>query len=90
MLVSKYTMIVTSNKEMKDKPKINMITKSSSRKQIIISTSTNNSKAIILQANIYKEVIISTNKAVASLDLNIIERYVKELNNIDSNNVISH
>ena len=97
---------------MKDKPKINMTIKGSSRKQIIILISTNNSKAIISQANIYilninrllkdvksevfadficfdnKGVIITTNKAVTSSDLNIVERYVKELNNIDLDNVI--
>jgi len=36
-----------------------------------------------------KGVTITINKAEASSDLNIIERYVKELNNIDSNNVIN-
>ena len=33
--------------------------------------------------------IITTNKAIASLDLSIVERYVKELNNINSNDVMS-
>ena len=36
-----------------------------------------------------KEVIITTNKAKASSDLNIVERYVKELNDINSNNVMN-
>jgi len=36
-----------------------------------------------------KGIIITTNKVVASSDLNIIEKYVKELNNIDLNNVMS-
>jgi len=33
--------------------------------------------------------IITTNKAIVSLDLSIVERYVKELNNINSNDVMS-
>ena len=33
--------------------------------------------------------IITTNKAIASLDLSIVERYVKELININSNDVMS-
>jgi len=33
--------------------------------------------------------IITTNKAIATLDLNIIEKYIKKLNNINSNNVMS-
>jgi len=90
-----------------------MTTKSLSRKQIIISISTNKSKAIVPQANIHisninrllkgmkseisadfihfnnKGVIITTNKAVASSDLNVVEKYVKDLNNIDLNNVMS-
>jgi len=36
-----------------------------------------------------KEVIITTNKAVASSNLNVVKRYIKELNNIDLNNVMS-
>ena len=42
---------ITNNKELKDKPKFNMTTKDSSRKQIIILISTNNSKMVISQAN---------------------------------------
>ena len=33
--------------------------------------------------------IITTNKAIISLDLSIVKRYVKELNNINSNDVMS-
>ena len=45
---------VTSNKGIKEgKPKINGTTKGPSRKQIIISMSTNNSEVIISQANTY-------------------------------------
>ena len=36
-----------------------------------------------------KGVIITTNKAVASSNLNVVKRYIKELNNIDLNNVMS-
>ena len=36
-----------------------------------------------------KEIIITTNKTAVFSDLNIIERYIKELNNINLNNVIS-
>jgi len=35
-----------------------------------------------------KRIIITTNIAVASSNLNVVERYIKELNNIDLNNVI--
>jgi len=105
---------VTSNKGMKEgKPKINITTKDSFRKQIIISMSTNNSEVIISQANahisninrlfesieskvstdfIYSDnniIIITTNKVAASSNLNIVKRYVKELDNINSNNVIN-
>ena len=36
-----------------------------------------------------KEIIITTNKAMATSDYNIIEKYIKELNNINSNDVMS-
>ena len=36
-----------------------------------------------------KDIIITTNKTVASLDLSIVERYVKELNNINLNDGMS-
>jgi len=74
--------------------------------------STNNSEAIVLQANIHisninrllkgvkskvsanfihsnNKGIITTNKAIASLNLSIVEKYVKELNNINSNDVMN-
>ena len=95
------------------KLKINMTIKGSYKKQIIILMSTNNSEAIVLQANSHissinrllksikskvsadficsnnKEIII-TNKVAASSNLNIVERYVKKLYNINLNSVISH
>jgi len=36
-----------------------------------------------------KRIIITTNKAVATSDLNVIEKYIKELNNINLNNIMS-
>jgi len=36
-----------------------------------------------------KEVIITTKKVVASLDLSMIKKYIKNLNNLDSNNIMS-
>ena len=36
-----------------------------------------------------KGVIITTNKVVATLNLNIVEKYIKEFNNINSNNIMS-
>jgi len=36
-----------------------------------------------------KRIVITTNKVVASSDLNIVEKYMKELNNIDLNDVMS-
>ena len=35
-----------------------------------------------------KKIIITTNKAMATLDLNIVKKYIKILNNINSNDVI--
>lgn len=37
-----------------------------------------------------RKIIITTNKVTASSNLNIVERYVKKLDIINSNNVISH
>ena len=34
-------------------------------------------------------VIITTNKVAVTSDLNAVEKYIKELNNIDSNDIIS-
>jgi len=90
-----------------------MTTKGSSRKQIIILISINNSERVIVQANNYitninrllkgtkfkisvdyiwsdyKRIVITTNKVVASSDMNIVEKYMKELNNVDLNDIIS-
>jgi len=104
---------MVNNKKKKIKPRINMITKGPSRKQVIISISTNNLEAIISQANIHiinincllkdakseisadficfdnKGVLITTNKATVVSDLNIIEKYVKNADNIDLQDISS-
>jgi len=36
-----------------------------------------------------REVVITTNKIATSLDLSIVEKYMKKLNNVDLNNVMS-
>ena len=36
-----------------------------------------------------KEVIITTNKIAASSNLNIVEKYIKDLNNINVSNIMS-
>ena len=103
---------VINNMNQKDKSKINMMTKSLSRKQIIISMSMTNIERIIAQSNTYivninrllkgvksgisvdyicsdnKGIIIITNKITTS-NLNIMKKYVKELNNVDVNDVMS-
>jgi len=101
------------NNKKKIKPRINMITKGPSKKQVIILMSTNNLEAIISQANMHimninhllkdaksdisanficfdnKGVIITTNKAIIVSDLNFIEKYIKDINNIDLKDISS-
>ena len=36
-----------------------------------------------------KEIIVTTNKIAIQSDLNIIEKYIKKLNDIDTRNIIS-
>jgi len=102
-----------SNSSNKGKPKLNMTTKDLSRKQIIISMSTNNMERVLANSNVHvvninrllkgiklkisagfiysnnKEVIITTNKIVFTFDMNIIEKYMKELNDVNLNDIIS-
>ena len=97
----------------KSKAKLNITTKDSFRKQIIIFMGTNNTKRVMVQSNIYitninrlfkdikwdtsadfiytnsKRIIITMNKIATLLDLKVVEKYMKELNNIDTSNVIS-
>ena len=42
-----------------------------------------------MEWSVNKGVIITTNNIAATLDLNIIEKYVKDLNNVDLSNIIS-
>jgi len=36
-----------------------------------------------------KEIVITTNKVAASFNLNIVKKYMKDLNDVDSNDIIS-
>ena len=99
------------NSVRKPKPKVNMMTKRPSRKQVIIPIS-NENKARFMKSsskhianlnralkNIKLDIIadfvymdqagitIITNKVATSLDLQIIKRYVKNTNQINSDNV---
>ena len=81
-----------------------MTIKGPSRKQIIVSMSTNNSEIIISQVNkhisninrlqkdvksdISADFICFNNKAVALSDLSIVKKYIKELN-INTTNILS-
>jgi len=102
-----------NNINQKDKSKFNITTKGSSRKQIIIPMSINNTERIIAQSNVHitninkllkdvkseiladcicsnnKGIVIITNKIAILFDLSIVEKYIKELNNVNSDNVIS-
>jgi len=60
-----------------------MITKGPSKKQVIISMSLLNTNKVIAK------LIITTNKVATTLDLNIIEKYIKNVNNVDANNFMS-
>jgi len=97
----------------KGKLKINIITKSPFRKQIIILMGSNNVEKVIVQsymciANINrqfkdiksetsvdfiysddKKIVVTTNKIAVSSDLNIMEKYIKKLNNVDLSNIMS-
>jgi len=104
---------VMNNLSQKAKPKLNITTKSLSRKQIIISIGSNNAEKVMAKANIYisninrllkrvkseifvdyicsnnKRLVITTNKVAAISDLNIIKKYMKNLNNVDSNSIMN-
>jgi len=104
---------IVNNKAGLKKPKINMTTKGSLRKQIIIPMNTYNSKIIGNFTNTHianinrclKEaksatiadfiqvenngIIITTNKALFASDMSIIEKYLKETDNINSNHIDS-
>ena len=99
------------NKENKPKPRLNMMTKGPSRKQVIVPISNKNKNKFIsdlsahisninralknikseVKANFVQaeqaEIIIVTNKVVFSLDLQTMEQYIKNMNQIEAENV---
>ena len=101
---------IISNKD-KVKPKLHMIIKEPSRKQVIFPMSNDNKAKFITESNTYivsinrafkniklevkadfvwaeqAEIIITTNKIAAQLDLQTIEQYVKSMNHIEADNV---
>ena len=100
------------NKPRKNKPKLNMIIKGLSRRQVIISMSLNNSQKFMslfnkhisninrtlkdIKSDIIADFIhtdnikltITTNKVTSILNLNIIKKYIKNVDNIDLEDVI--
>ena len=90
-----------------------MITKSLSKKQVIIPIGSNNSEKVMAKINIHvsninrllkrvkseisidfiwsdnKKLLITTNKVAIASNLNIIEKYIKDLNNVDSDDIIN-
>ena len=104
---------VMNNVSKKNKLKLNITTKSSSRKQVIVFIGSNNSERVMNKTNAYisninrllkgiksdisanfictdnKDLLIITNKVAAISDLKIIEKYIKNFNNIDYSNIIS-
>lgn len=94
-----------NNMNQKGKHKFNMMNKGLSRKQIVISIDINNTERIMVQLNAYivninrllKSVkfeisanyIHFYNKLTTFSNLNIIEKYMKELNDVDLDNIIS-
>ena len=79
-----YKIINSSNRL---KPKFNMMTKGPSRKQVIIYMSTDNKTKFIETSSAHITNIIITNKVAFSLDLQTIEKYIKNANLIDTENV---
>ena len=95
----------------KPKPKLNITTKSSSKKQVIISISNKNKAKFMESSSTYitnlnralkniklkamadficidwTGIIIVTNKVVSSFNLQMIEKYIKNINYINSNEV---
>jgi len=102
-----------NNKDKKDKPRLNMTTKSLLRKQVIIPINSYNSGKMMDKANTHvmninrllkrvkskcsadfihtdnKELLITMNKVAVISDLNIIKKYIKDLNDVDYNNIKS-
>jgi len=101
------------NNQKKNNPKINIITKSLSRKQVIIPVSSQISERIMVKLNkhianinrVLKDIksniiadficadninmVIITNKVTANLDLDIIKKYIKNINEVDISKIMS-
>jgi len=93
------------NNQKKNNPKINIITKSLSRKQVIIPVSSQISERIMVKLNKLKDIksniiadficadninmVIITNKVTANLDLDIIKKYIKNINEVDISKIMS-
>ena len=84
-----------------------------SRKQVIVSMSSKNTKRVITKLNTHimninsllkdiksdisayficsnnKDIVITTNKIAAVLDLKIMEKYIKEVNDVNVSNIMS-
>jgi len=102
-----------NSSERQKKPRINMITRGPSRKQVIIPMAKSNAELIVNSANLHianinkcqkntksdvitdficitnKGVIITINKPANTSDLLIIEKYIKNISNINSNSINS-
>ena len=96
-----------------NKPRINMITKGSSKRQILVSMSLDNINKIMVLSNKYivninralkkiksevmadfiqadnKGFSITTNKVISNLDLNIIKKYIKNIDVINSEDIMT-
>ena len=100
-----------NSSEGKKKPKINIMTRELSRKQVIISMAKLNAKLIINSANLHisninkclkkikldiitdfihstnDKLIITMNKLANTSDLNMIEKYIKNIQNINLDSI---
>ena len=71
---------------------VQIILRESSHKLIYINRAFKGAKSDISADYIHfdnRKIVITTNKIVISLDLSIVEKYMKELNNVDSNDIMS-
>ena len=68
------------------KSHINMPTKDSSYKQIIILIESNNIIIDFIHINYY-DLIITANKVASFFNLSMVKNYIKNTNSVDSNNI---
>jgi len=59
------------------------------KKQVIVPMSLNNMNRIMTKSNEHISIIITTNRVAVKLDMKVVEKYIKNLNNIDSTEVIN-